>query len=76
MVSLRYFCAFFTAGESLCGFLCYVVLKEVIGMTLNILFFTITIRKRETTIEEALHNEHVQRIYEENKRKVAYFTSL
>jgi len=53
-----------------------VVLKEVIGMTLNILFFTITIRKRETTMEEALHNEHVQRIYEENKRKVAYFTSL
>ncbi|WP_081755794.1 YrzI family small protein [Paucisalibacillus sp. EB02] len=45
-------------------------------MTLNILFFTITIRKRETTIEEALHNENVQRIYEENKRKVAYFTGL
>ncbi|WP_084288097.1 YrzI family small protein [Paucisalibacillus globulus] len=43
-------------------------------MTLNILFFTITIRKRETSLEEALHNESVQKIYEENKRKIDYYT--
>ena len=43
-------------------------------MTLNILFFTITIRKRETSLEEALHNENVKKIYEESKRRVAYYT--
>jgi uncharacterized protein (TIGR02413 family) len=43
-------------------------------MTLNIIFFTITITKREISLEEALHNEKVEEIYEENKRKVAYYT--
>ena len=42
-------------------------------MTLNILFFTITISKRKTTLEEALHNENVKKIFEENKRNAAYY---
>nr|WP_263327001.1 YrzI family small protein [Neobacillus sp. Marseille-Q6967] len=36
-------------------------------MTLNLLFFTITIKKREISIEEAVHQEMVKRLYEENK---------
>ncbi len=36
-------------------------------MTLNILFLTITIKKRRITVEEALHNEKVMKIYEENR---------
>ena len=42
-------------------------------MTLNILFFTVTIKKRKTTIEEALHNQMVQKIYEENKNRQINF---
>ncbi|MFO1443018.1 YrzI family small protein [Bacillus sp. Bva_UNVM-123] len=38
-------------------------------MTLNILFFTITIKKRKVTVEEALHNEMVMKIYEENHKQ-------
>ena len=39
-------------------------------MTLNIFFLTITIAKRERSLEQALHNEHVNKIFEENRRKV------
>lgn len=42
-------------------------LKEVKPiMTLNVIFFTITIKKRKVSVEEALHNELVMKIYEEN----------
>jgi uncharacterized protein (TIGR02413 family) len=70
------FVPFFTAGSSLYAvfFIFGVIYKEVIWMTLNIIFFTITITKRKTSLEEALHNEKVKEIYEENKSKVAYFT--
>lgn len=40
---------------------------------INIFSFTLTISKREISIEEALHNEHVKKIYEENQRKVDYY---
>ncbi len=38
-------------------------------MTLNILFFTVTIKKRTITIKEALHNQMVEEIYEENRAR-------
>jgi len=36
-------------------------------MTLNILFFSITIRKRKMNLEEAIHQEMVEKIYEQIK---------
>ncbi|MFJ7667643.1 YrzI family small protein [Lysinibacillus sp. NPDC097195] len=39
-------------------------------MILNIFALTITISKREISLEKALHNEKVKKIYEENRRKV------
>jgi uncharacterized protein (TIGR02413 family) len=36
-------------------------------MTLNILFFTITIRKRKESLDEALNQERINKLYEENK---------
>ncbi|MGM0900162.1 MAG: YrzI family small protein [Bacillota bacterium] len=42
-------------------------------MTLNILFFTITIKKREISLEEAVHDEMVEKMYEENKDRVAKY---
>ena len=38
-------------------------------MVLNIFSLTITIAKRENSLEKALHNEHAKKIFEENKRK-------
>jgi len=40
-------------------------------MTLNILFLTITIHKRKLSVEEALHQEMVERLYEQNKDRQA-----
>lgn len=40
-------------------------------MTLNILFFTITIKKRTLTMEEIRHNEMVEKLLEENKNRQA-----
>jgi uncharacterized protein (TIGR02413 family) len=46
-------------------------------MTLNILFFTITLKKRELTIEEEMHNQVVENLYEENRRKInSYMNQL
>jgi uncharacterized protein (TIGR02413 family) len=36
-------------------------------MTLNIFFLSITIKKREITIEEAIHEQQVEKLYEQNK---------
>lgn len=36
-------------------------------MTLNILFFTITIKKRKKSFEEARHEEMVEKLYEQYK---------
>ncbi|PKR85160.1 YrzI family small protein [Heyndrickxia camelliae] len=38
-------------------------------MTLNLIFITVTIKKRRKTTEEYLHEENIARIYEENKLK-------
>ncbi|MFT8322583.1 MAG: YrzI family small protein [Bacillus sp. (in: firmicutes)] len=38
-------------------------------MTLNILFFTITIKKAQQTTEEILHEKQIEKIMEENKVK-------
>ena len=39
-------------------------------MILNIFSLTITIKKRETSLEKELHNENVKKIFEENRRKI------
>jgi uncharacterized protein (TIGR02413 family) len=36
-------------------------------MTLNILFFSITIKKREMSLEEAAHQEQIKKIFEGTK---------
>lgn len=36
-------------------------------MTLNIFFLTITINKRKMNIQEAAHQETVEKLYEKNK---------
>ncbi|MBS4191386.1 YrzI family small protein [Bacillus sp. FJAT-49705] len=36
-------------------------------MTLNIFFLTITIKKRELTIEEILHDQMIKKIQDENR---------
>jgi uncharacterized protein (TIGR02413 family) len=40
-------------------------------MTLNILFFTITVNKRKMSLEEIRHNEMVNQMIEENKSRQA-----
>ena len=43
-------------------------------MTFQFIFFTITIEKRKKTAEQILHEEHVQKIYDEMKtRQAEYF---
>ncbi|MFD2679903.1 YrzI family small protein [Bacillus seohaeanensis] len=44
-------------------------------MTLNLLFMTVTFKKRHTTREEVLHNEAVARRFEETKIKQDTFLS-
>jgi uncharacterized protein (TIGR02413 family) len=36
-------------------------------MTLNILFFSITFKKREVSLQEAVNQEMVEKLYEQNK---------
>ncbi len=40
-------------------------------MTLNILFFSITIKKRKLSLDEAVHQETVEKLYEKNKDRQA-----
>lgn len=42
-------------------------------MTLSIFAFTITISKREISLEKAIQNEFAKKIFEENRRKVEHF---
>ena len=39
-------------------------------MAINMLFFTIIIKRQELTKEQYLHNEQVSRLYEEHKDRV------
>ena len=36
-------------------------------MTLNILFFSITIKKRNVSLEEAVNQEMIEKLYEEHQ---------
>ncbi|WP_342550300.1 YrzI family small protein [Lysinibacillus sp. FSL M8-0216] len=45
-------------------------------MILNFFALTITITKRENSLEKALHNENVKKIFEENRRKVENYIRL
>jgi uncharacterized protein (TIGR02413 family) len=41
-------------------------------MTLNILFLSVTIKRRRLNLEEAIEQERIERLYEENKdRQIA-----
>jgi uncharacterized protein (TIGR02413 family) len=40
-------------------------------MTLNIIFFSITIKKRKVSTQEAVHQEMVEKLYEQNKDRQA-----
>jgi len=42
-------------------------------MTLNILFFTITIKKREISLDEVVHDQMVEKMYEDSKDRVAKY---
>ena len=46
-------------------------------MTLNILFFSITIRKREVSLEEAKQQEMVEKLYERNRdRQISMYRQM
>jgi uncharacterized protein (TIGR02413 family) len=36
-------------------------------MTLNILFFSITVKKRKESLQEAMQNEMVEKLYDQHK---------
>lgn len=44
--------------------------REVGILAINMLFFTIIIKRQELTKEQYLHNEQVSRLYEEHKDRV------
>jgi uncharacterized protein (TIGR02413 family) len=43
------------------------MLLEVIDLTLNIFFLSITIKRRKVSQEEARQQEFVEKLYEQNK---------
>jgi len=46
-------------------------------MTLNILFFSITINKRKISPEEAVHQEMVEKLYEQNQdRQISMYRMM
>ncbi|TYS56879.1 YrzI family small protein [Rossellomorea marisflavi] len=49
--------------------------KGGIAMTLNLLFVTLTLKKKRTSFEEATHNESVSKHFEETKTRQQHFTS-
>ncbi len=62
--------SFYTTGSYIysCGFLCAFFGGEII-MNLNLFFLTITIKKRNVPMEEYVHEENVQRMYEQMKER-------
>jgi uncharacterized protein (TIGR02413 family) len=42
-------------------------LRRWAGMTLNIFFFSITIKKRQARLVDAVQNELAENLYEQNK---------
>ncbi len=47
--------------------------KEVNFMTINILFLTITINKREITLEKVLNDQRVEKLFEESREHAAKY---
>ena len=46
-------------------------------MTLNILFFSITFKKRQVNLREAVHQEMVEKLYEQNKdRQISMYHEM
>ena len=45
-------------------------------MILKFFALTITITKREDSLEKALHNENVKKIFEENRKKVENYIRI
>ena len=46
-------------------------------MTLNILFFSITIKKRKVSLSEVAQNELAEKLYEQNKdRQVSMYRMM
>ncbi|MBY0146779.1 YrzI family small protein [Neobacillus niacini] len=46
-------------------------------MTLNILFFSVTVKKRNESLEEAIQNEIIEQLYEQHKdRQAAAYHSM
>ncbi|MDN3018620.1 YrzI family small protein [Paenibacillus sp. BSR1-1] len=46
-------------------------------MTLNILFFSITFKKRQVNPHEAVHQEMVEKLYEQNKdRQISMYHEM
>jgi uncharacterized protein (TIGR02413 family) len=46
-------------------------------MTLNILFFSVTVKKRNESLEEAIQNEIIEQLYEQHKdRQAAAYQSM
>lgn len=42
-------------------------------MTINLLFFTVTFKLKKMTKEEALHQQRVKKIFEENAAKISQY---
>jgi len=46
-------------------------------MTLNILFLSVTIKKRKESLKEAIQNEIIEQLYEQHKdRQAAAYRSM
>jgi uncharacterized protein (TIGR02413 family) len=43
--------------------------REVIVMTLNIFFISITLKKREESLQQAERNEMIEKLFEQNKER-------
>ncbi|WHX99400.1 YrzI family small protein [Neobacillus sp. DY30] len=43
--------------------------SEVIVMTLNIFFISITFKKHKESLQEAARNEMIEKLYEQNKER-------
>jgi uncharacterized protein (TIGR02413 family) len=43
--------------------------REVIMMTLNIFFISVTFKKRKESLQQAARNEMIEKLYEQNKAR-------
>ncbi|PLT30913.1 hypothetical protein CUU66_05005 [Peribacillus deserti] len=64
-------CGFFRAAEAFCGlFMSACNAKEVICMTIHMLFFTIIVKPKEKSPEESFHQEHIQKWHNQNRDRM------